>query len=287
MAGRVWGSVVIPAHNEEAVIGECLTPLASAAADGTLEVVVVCNGCTDATKSVAQAIAGVRVLDLPASGKTAALRAGEQAVTVLPRLYLDADVSLPLSAALAVLARLCDRDGPLAARPPVRHDSTGSVPLVRRYFRARSQIPAVLGSLWGAGVYGLSAAGRARFSAFPDLVADDLWVDQLFQPHEIEIVDCEPVTVTTPRSTRGLLAVLRRTYRGKAEHHAVNADSARETASDTARDVGRLARSGPAGLVDAAAYTGLVVAARVSSRIVQQRRHWERDDTSRMRPNGR
>jgi glycosyltransferase involved in cell wall biosynthesis len=280
-------SVVIAARNEEAVLGDCLTPLAGAAADGTLEIVVVCNGCTDATASVARSFAGVRVLELPAEGKAAALRAGERAVSALPRLYLDADVVLPLAAALAVARRLCgSRNGhrPLAARPPARYDASGSGPLVRRYYRARGRIPAVLGSLWGAGVYGLSAPGRARFTEFPDLIADDLWIDQLFQPDEIEIVDCPPVTVTAPRHTRDLLAVLRRSYRGKAEHHTAHPDTARDTAPDTARDVGRLARSGPGGFVDAATYTGLVVAARVANGVsTVGRQSWERDDSSRRR----
>jgi hypothetical protein len=276
MSAQPIGSVVIPAHNEQAVIAACLAPLAGAAADGTLEVVVVGNGCTDATAALARRVPGIRVLDLPAAGKTAALRAGERLVSALPRLYLDADVVLPLASAVAVLRHLAAGGAP-AARPPVRFDTSFSDPLVRRYYRARSRLPAVLGSLWGAGVYGLSAAGRARFAEFPDLVADDLWIDQQFRPDEISIVDCPPVVVTAPRTAAGLMTVLQRTYRGKAEQ----ADTARDTAPGTARDVGRLARSGPGGLVDATTYAGLVVAARLAYRIPRQRQTWERDDTSR------
>jgi glycosyltransferase involved in cell wall biosynthesis len=287
MSEQPLGSVVIPAHNEQSVIAECLAPLAAASADGRLETVVVCNGCTDGTAEVARGFPGVTVLDLPVGSKPAALRAGDCAVRALPRIYLDADVVLPLDSALAVLARLAPStvEGtgtPLAGRPPVRYDPTGSPALVRRYYRARAQIPAVLGSLWGAGVYALSAAGRARFTEFPDLVADDLWIDQLFEPPEVEIVDCPPVTVTTPRHTRDLLNVLRRTYRGKAEHQTVNTDTARETQGDTARDVMRLARRGPAGLVDAATYTGLVVTARLAQRLSRDDT-WERDESSRER----
>jgi glycosyltransferase involved in cell wall biosynthesis len=285
------GSVVIPAHNESAVIGACLTPLAPLAADGTVEVVVVCNGCTDDTARVARSFPGVRVVELAVGSKPAALRAGDRAVdasgvgprvgAALPRMYLDADVVLAPEAARAVLASLDgSAGGAVAARPPVRYDATGSSPLVRRYYRARARIPAVLGSLWGAGVYALSAAGRARFGEFPDLVADDLWVDQLFAPGEVEIVDCPPVTVRAPARTADLLKVLRRTYRGKAEHHATQPGTAYETSGRTARDVGRLARSGPSGLVDATVYTGLVVAARVLQRLARTER-WERDDSSR------
>lgn len=284
--GGPLGSVVIPAHNEQAVIAGCLAPLAPLAERGELEIVVVCNGCTDATAEVVRGFAGVRVVELPVGSKPAALRAGDRAVTALPRMYLDADVVLPPEAARQVLSLLSGDapaarpPAPLAARPPVRYDATGSTPLVRRYYRARSRIPAVLGSLWGAGTYALSARGRARFGEFPDLVADDLWVDQLFAPGEVAVLDCPPVTVTAPAHTGDLLRVLRRTYRGKAEHHSRNPDTAYETSGGTARDLVRLARSGPSGFVDAAVYLALVLAARILFRL-NGGGSWERDDSSR------
>lgn len=277
------GSVVIPAHNEEPVLASCLAPLAPAIADGRLEAVVVANGCTDRTAEIAEAFAGVRVVALPVGAKPAALRAGERAVTALPRIYLDADVVLPLASALTLVERLRSCDGSkglMAGRPPVRYDPRAATAVVRRYYRARAQLPAVLGSLWGAGVYGLSALGRARFTEFPDLVADDLWVDQLFDQSEVEIVDCEPVTVHVPRDFTGLLTVLRRTYRGKTEFHRAAGCHGRETSGGTARDVVALATRGPSGFVDATTYASLVVTARLASRLVRQR-GWERDESSR------
>ena len=148
----------------------------------------------------------VRVLELQRASKPAALRRGDAAARAFPRLYLDADVVLPGSAARVVLERL--RSGALAARPPIRYEMSGASAPVRSYYRARSRVPAVLGSLWGAGVYGLSATGRSRFGAFPDVVADDLWVDRLFATSEVEIVDSAPVVVPVPRRSRDLLRVL-------------------------------------------------------------------------------
>ena len=46
-------SVVIAAHNEEALLGRCLDALLSDAEPGEFEVVVVPNGCTDSTARVA------------------------------------------------------------------------------------------------------------------------------------------------------------------------------------------------------------------------------------------
>ena len=127
----------------------------------------------------------------------------------------------------------------------------------------------------------LSRSGRARFGAFPDVVGDDLWVDELFAPGEVRVADCAPVVVTTPRTTRGLVSVLRRANRGKVEHHRADA-SARGTAGGTSRDLLRLARTGPGAAADAGVYAGLALWARVLVR-AGARRRWERDESSRTR----
>jgi cellulose synthase/poly-beta-1,6-N-acetylglucosamine synthase-like glycosyltransferase len=159
------GSVVSPAHNEANVIGRCLSALLRGADRGELDVVVVCHGCSDDTAAVARtAQHSVRVIELDAASKSAALRAGDEAAIAMPRLYLDADEVLSAAAARRVLERLSA--GAVAARPPIRYDSSRSSAPVRSYYRARARIPAVMGSLWRAGVCGLSAAGRARFRAF-------------------------------------------------------------------------------------------------------------------------
>jgi glycosyltransferase involved in cell wall biosynthesis len=281
-------SVVIPAHNEAEVIGRCLDALFTGVEPGELEVIVVCNGCVDETATVAKSSGHpVRVIDLQVASKATALREGDIAACTLPRLYLDADVVLPGSSARKVAERLSA--GAVAARPPVVYSATQSSAPVRSYFRARSHMPSLLGSLWGAGVYGLSVAGRGRFGAFPAVTADDLWVDLLFEAGEVEIVDCEPVVVTVPRRTRDLVRVLRRTYKGKAENGlGLSGDNrARDTTMTTLGDLRRLAASGPAAAFDAATYAALVARVRfglalgtaVGASAVAER--WERDESSR------
>ena len=61
-AGLPTASVVIPAHDEAQVIGRTLRGVLDRTAAGRLEVVVVCNGCTDDTAEVARRFAGVRVI---------------------------------------------------------------------------------------------------------------------------------------------------------------------------------------------------------------------------------
>jgi glycosyltransferase involved in cell wall biosynthesis len=276
------GSVVIPAHDEASVIGRCLDALFEGLGPGRLDVVVVCNGCADDTAARARSSGHpVRVLELPAAAKPAALREGDAAALAFPRIYLDADVVLPGAAARVLLERL--RADAVAGRPPIRYDSIGASAPVRSYYRARSRVPAVLGSLWGAGVYGLSAEGRSRFGEFPDVVGDDLWVDRLFDRGEVEIVDCAPVVVTVPRRTRDLMLLLRRTYRGKAERAPDPEESGQATMPSTLRDLGRLA-AGPGGALDAVTYGAFAAGARLLLAVAggaAAAGGWERDESSR------
>jgi glycosyltransferase involved in cell wall biosynthesis len=272
------GSVLIPAHNEARVIARCLDSLFDGINPDELEVVVACNGCTDGTALIARSFGhGVRVLEIEIASKAAAIRAAEGWLASYPRLYLDADVVLAGSAARAVLNRL--RTGPpLAARPPIVYDTGGSSTLIRRYYRIRGRMPAVMGSLWGAGVYGLSEPGRARFDLYPDVVAEDLFVDSHFASNELEIVACRPVIVRTPRRASDLLRVLRRTYRGKALKSYANG-SGPASAKPALKDVMRLALSGRSLALDAMTYSTLAVSGRALALLPGSR--WERDESSR------
>ncbi|MEQ6902942.1 glycosyltransferase [Nocardioides sp. YIM 152588] len=276
------GAVIVPAHNEEAVIARTLAPLSALATSGRIELVVAANGCTDATVQRARSVPGTTVLDLPTPSKTAALNAADAHATTWPRIYLDADIEITAAAVEAVLTALST--GPaLAARPPYRFDVRGASRLVRSFYRARERLPECEQHLWGAGVYALSRSGHDRFGAFPALVADDLFVDAQFAPHEVEIVPCPPVLVRTPRDVASLLAVLRRTYAGNAEHVS-DASATGGTAAEatTARTARQLVVSALQPVADSAVYAGMVTASRISS----ARRNggsWERDDSSRER----
>ena len=80
-----------------AVIGRCLSALQNQEGVDHLDVVVVANGCSDDTAAVAER-AGVTVIVLPEPGKSAALVVGDAAAVGFPRVYLDADIELPVAA---------------------------------------------------------------------------------------------------------------------------------------------------------------------------------------------
>jgi glycosyltransferase involved in cell wall biosynthesis len=72
-------SFVIPAYNEENLIGQCLNSILKQAADmldDDIEIIVVNNASTDRTKEVALSFSGVIVIDEPKKGLVNARRAG-------------------------------------------------------------------------------------------------------------------------------------------------------------------------------------------------------------------
>ena len=210
-------SVVIAAYNEDEVIGRCLDALLSTARPTELEIVVVCNGCTDRTAEVARAYGdGVRVIETPIASKTAALNLGDDAASGFPRLYVDADVTLPLASVRRIAGRLAEPDA-LAAAPTMQVDLRGSSLAVRAYYRVWTRLPYVREGMIGVGVYALSEDGRRRFEAFPDVIADDGYVRALFDASERVCVDDAPVRVYAPKRFSDLVRIKTRSRLGRYE----------------------------------------------------------------------
>lgn len=184
-------SVIVPASNEEAYIGPCLTALfASTPVPGGAEVIVVANGCRDATAARARAMEaaaraagwGFLVLDLAQGGKPNALNAGDAAATGDLRAYLDADVIVtPL-----VMAQLVQA---LAIDPACYAGATPRIPaarsaVTRAYARFWQRLPFALSVAPGYGLFAVNAAGRARWGDFPAIISDDTFVRLQFTPEE-------------------------------------------------------------------------------------------------------
>ncbi|MCF3972229.1 glycosyltransferase family 2 protein [Paracoccus salsus] len=185
-------SVILPASNEEAYLGDCLTALlAGDPVPGGAEVIIVANGCRDSTADVArghadQALAAgwaLRVIERAEGGKTGALNAGDAAARGKLRAYLDADVivSPPLMADLT--RALMARDGPGYASGTAIIPTPGSR-ITRAYARLWQRLPFAQGDAPGYGLFAVNAAGRARWGEFPDIISDDTFVRLQFSPDE-------------------------------------------------------------------------------------------------------
>jgi glycosyltransferase involved in cell wall biosynthesis len=208
-------SVVVPAHNEAAVIGRLLSglvadsasnglPNAGEAALEPLETIVVANGCTDRTAEVAAGHPAVQVVTTPEPNKHRALRLGDSHARTFPRLYVDADVELRAQDARA-LAKALEDPAILAAAPARDTPLDGCPWTVRWYYEIWEQLPVVREGLFGRGVIALSAEGHARISSLPELMGDDLAASLSFAPEERRVVETARVTVHPPRTLADLL----------------------------------------------------------------------------------
>lgn len=272
-------SVIIPAHNEESVLGRCLRALLGEQASQELEIIVVANGCTDATAEVARDFGGqVRVVSTDIASKSHALNLGDGLARGFPRLYVDADVELPAASVREICSTL-ERGPYQAAAPTARFDFSGCSWGVRAYYRFWRALPFARGAIAGGGVYGLSAAGRQRFGSFPDLVADDLFVRELFGDDERIALGCE-VIVRPPRNVRSLVRVRARILAGNRDYRRGQRGSPpREQRRSRVRSVLPHPGLWPAGLV----YVGVYAAAQLRSRRPASP-GWARDETARLQP---
>lgn len=288
MQGEYQGSVVIPAHNEQSVIGRCLealtNPNTEATIPGALEIAVVCNGCTDETAAVARKFPGLTVLETPESSKIMALNMGDGAVNTFPRIYLDADSMLSNQSAWSLLRTAADHAGPVIVSASVELDMRGCSFLARSFSHCAQRTSFGEFGVIGRGVYTLNAAGRARFRNFPDLMGDDYFVASLFNIDEQIIDPYATVIVRPPCGLRSLVRVRSRIYYG-------NKQAGRERSRYISPQQGwrnfahaaRQARSFGE-IFDLGVYIGVNLAAkRVASKMARSGAspRWERDDSSR------
>jgi glycosyltransferase involved in cell wall biosynthesis len=217
-------SVIIPASNEAAYIGESLQALlASDLGDrGPVEVVVVANGCSDDTAAVAGRFAAaaaargwpLTVLVVAEGGKLNALNVGDAAATGGVRIYLDADVHVAPTLVAELVAALDRPEPAYASGRPTTMPAASRV--TRAYTRVWRRVPFMSEGVPGCCVFAVNAAGRARWGAFPAIVADDTFVRLQFAPHE-RIGVAAPYAFPMPEGFDRLVRLRRRQDFGARE----------------------------------------------------------------------
>jgi glycosyltransferase involved in cell wall biosynthesis len=277
-------TVIVPAHNESAVIERCLATLLAGALPGEFQVVVVSNGSHDATAALARSFTShpVEVVELPAPSKIAALRAGLARARAGVRVVVDADVLLSTSALRELVSALAAAEpNPRAGSPQLAVDTFASSPLVRAYYRTWTRLPYVRTGMIGSGVFAVNLAGASRLSTLPDILNDDEWVRRSFPPPE-RITTLATFTMTAPRTLRALISRNARAHLGNRELNSKNPGN-----GNTIDDLIKAVRSREVTPTDALTYLAVVALSRTLARwrLATGRTHqWSTDHTSRARP---
>jgi hypothetical protein len=204
--------------------------------------------------------------------------------------YLDADIVLSTDGLRRIVSTLRDpapiagKADPLAVVPRRELDLAGSPMLVRAYYAINARLPVYRDALFGRGVIALAEAGRARFGEFPDLMADDLFLDSLFTTAEKRQVDAAVTRVAVPRKTRDLI---HRLVRVRAGNTAMRAAAGR---TDRPTDIKSSARLSwlrdvvaprPWLAPAAVCYVAMTVTAAILARRSGRAGTWGRDESSR------
>jgi glycosyltransferase involved in cell wall biosynthesis len=276
-------AIILPAHNESNVIQRSLRAMLRGCST-TAEVIVVCNGCVDATADTARsAHVGVLVIETPIGSKPHALNLGDRAAVSFPRVYADADVILPAESLARIVEHL-QTGRSLAAAPQVRWDLEGASSAVRAFYNIDGRLPSSREGIGGSGVYALSEEGRKRFGEFPNITADDAFVRRHFAPHERAVVEGAYSVVTPPKRLKGVVAIKTRSHFGNYEIDALYPHLRGNRGASNRRVLLRLMLQ-PARWPALAVYGYVKVVAKIRAYWrwrMKRNVAWERDETSRL-----
>ena len=277
-------SIIVPAHNEERSIAKLLA-LLTEPTNPDLEILVVCNGCSDRTAEVARTYEprGVRVIEVAEASKHAALKRGDVEATNFPRLYIDSDVEIDWRSVLELVARLGEPKSGLLAAAPVRVIPREGVSLpVRWYYDVWEQLPQVRESPFGRGVVALSQAGFDRVRNLPAVMSDDLAMAAALTPAERTVVPSAKVLIWPPRTVRDLIRRRVRVATGNAQLDQNGGRGAELRTSP--RDLVAIATHRPRSAPKVAVFLLVTVLARIGARRQVKRGDfttWLRDESSR------
>ena len=224
-------TIILPAHNESAVIAETLESLLEQVEEDD-EVIVICNGCKDDTEIISRRFEPrVTVINTPTPSKVNALNLGDQCARSYPRIYMDADIRLA-TGALDAIKKALAAGKYLAVSPDPRMDCGRSSWAVKAYYDIWLGLPFCQSGMIGAGVYALSEEGRKRFDRFPDLIADDGFVRALFKEHERGKAAGAKSIVRAPATLYWLMKIKVRSRMGQMQLAKVHAELIRNEHKD-------------------------------------------------------
>jgi cellulose synthase/poly-beta-1,6-N-acetylglucosamine synthase-like glycosyltransferase len=273
-------TLLVPAHDEVAVIGRTLLHLSRGLPRDDVRVVVIANACSDATAAKARAVLPqATVIETERAGKCHALNLGYAAADPdAPVICLDADLDVTAECLAALLRPL--RAG--EARAACGHmdvATSGASALVRLFYRGWSRNPYFRRGKFG-GLFALSPEAARRVFPLPEVIADDEYIRRSFGAGEIAYVpDCR-FFARAPATLASLVRVRRRSLRGARQIAAMG------LASPERGSLGAMARRAlahPSDALPIAVFVAVMAWVRLCLALepAATAGRWERDLTSR------
>ncbi|QRZ12389.1 glycosyltransferase [Paracoccus methylovorus] len=215
-------TIILPAHDEAGYIDTCLHHVLAQDHVGSVQLILVANGCSDDTAARARshepgfAARGWRlqVEELTQGGKIGALNHGDAFAGPGVRLYLDADIRMGPRLLAGIMRVLNVPEPRYAGGRLVVAPSRSAVS--RAYARFWQKLPFVAQGVTGAGLFAVNEAGRARWGSFPQIISDDTFTRLQFAESERFLVD-EPYEWPLVEGFSTLVRVRRRQDMGVAE----------------------------------------------------------------------
>lgn len=207
-------TILIPAHNEAAVIGRTLWFLSRGLPQNAFEVIVIANGCTDATAARARAATPqAKVIETDRAGKCHALNLGyADSVKGGPVIFMDADLDVTSDSIKALIGPLTTGTA-LAACGQMDVVTTHASPLVKSFYRGWRTNPYFNRGKFG-GLFALSAVTAARLLPLPEITADDEFIRRSIPAPDIALAEGCTFTACAPANLFDLIKVRRRSIRG-------------------------------------------------------------------------
>lgn len=210
-------TILIPAHNEAAVIDRTLLHLSRGLSLDDFRIVVIANACSDATAGKARAaMPQATIIETEKAGKCHALNLGyEVADKTGPIICLDADLDVTAESLMALIAPL-EAGEALASCGRMNVVTTGATALVRAYYTGWRTNPYFDNGKFG-GLFALSAGGASRVFPLPEITGDDEYIRRSFSEAEKAFAKTCHFAARAPRSLTSLIRVRRRSLRGARE----------------------------------------------------------------------
>jgi glycosyltransferase involved in cell wall biosynthesis len=207
-------TVIIPAHNEAAVIAQCLDSIVGQ--DFVESIIVACNACADNTADIVKNYEKVRCLEIVKASKTNAINEAEKYITSYPVFYIDADTYLEPGAIQDIIRVMAKNSLLLAAPTPIVNISSSSW-LVRGFYRVWLNLPYIKEGVVATCSYVITREGRERFSCFPEVISDDGFVRGHFEVFEMANISSSYIHINAPKDICSLIKIKTRARLGNIQ----------------------------------------------------------------------